>query len=242
MIKSRKSAETIVNIIEGWLKEKAEKAYAKGGVVGLSGGIDSAIVAVMLRRVFGDNMLAVKMPCHSSDEDGLHADLLIERFGLPWASVDLSDTYDTLIKAAALGDSSLATANIKPRLRMTTLYAFAQSRGFLVCGTGNRAELTVGYFTKHGDSGVDLLPIGDLTKSEVWDVARYLQIPSIIVEKAPSAGLWEGQTDEAEMGLSYDQIDRFIVGQESGETAMEIEKRFYSTQHKREMPSICKIF
>ncbi|SMG08936.1 NAD(+) synthase [Dethiosulfovibrio salsuginis] len=242
MIKSRKSPEEIVFLIENWIRQKTLESSSCGGVVGLSGGIDSAVVAVLLRRVFGENMLAIKMPCHSIEEDNLHADLLIEKFDLPWALVDLSETYDSLVKAVKLRTDSLAVANIKPRLRMTTLYAFAQSHGYLVCGTGNKAELTVGYFTKHGDSGVDLLPLGDLTKSEVRDVAEYLDIPSVIVEKAPSAGLWEGQTDEIEMGLSYDQIDNFIIGQTDGDKTNEIQTRFNSTKHKREIPPICELF
>ncbi len=242
MIKSRKTPELIVSSVEKWLREKVDGASARGCVVGLSGGIDSAVVAVMLKRVFGDDMLALKMPCHSLDEDGLHADLLIEKFKLPSSLVDLSDTYESLVKAIKLRDNGLALANIKPRLRMTTLYAFAQGNGYLVCGTSNRAELTVGYFTKHGDSGADILPIGDLTKTEVRDVARYLEIPSVIVDKPPSAGLWEGQTDEAEMGLSYDQIDSFITGGLDEEERKEILKRFTLSEHKRRMPEICKVF
>lgn len=242
MIRPRKTPESIVSSVEKWLGEKVKEASASGCVVGLSGGIDSAVVAVILKRVFGDNMLAIKMPCHSLDEDGLHADLLIEKFNLPSALVDISNTYESLVKAANLKDNGLALANIKPRLRMTTLYALAQENGYLVCGTSNRAELTVGYFTKHGDSGADILPIGDLTKTEVRDVARYLEIPSVIVEKSPSAGLWEGQTDEAEMGLSYDQIDSFITGGLGEEEQKEILQRFRLSEHKRKMPEICKIF
>lgn len=242
MIKSRKSPEQIVLEIEKWLKDRIQRAFSKGGVIGLSGGIDSAVVAVMMKRVFGDNMLAIKMPCHSIDEDEKHADLLIDQFKLPSTTVDLSDTFDTLLKAMTLKKEGLAISNIKPRLRMTTLYAFAQSNGYLVCGAENRAELTVGYFTKHGDSGADLLPIADLTKTEVRDVARYLEIPSIIVEKAPSAGLWKGQTDEEEMGLSYDQIDNFIIGDGYEEVNSKILQRFNLTEHKRKMPEKCVLF
>ncbi len=242
MLMSRKHPEKIVPIIESWLKKKINDARCTGGILGLSGGIDSAVVAVLLNRVFGKSMLTVKMPCHSLPEDGEHADLIASSFDLPCITVDLSDTYDCMTKTLGITEGSLACANIKPRLRMTTLYALAQEKGFLVCGTSNRAELTVGYFTKHGDSGSDILPLGDLTKTEVREIAAFLGIPSVIVEKAPSAGLWEGQTDEEEMGISYDDIDRYIIGDNGCNSRKEIESRFLATVHKREMPDICRIF
>ena len=241
MTLSRKKPEDIVRTIENWLKYEVDQAGAAGGIVGLSGGIDSAVVAVLLKRAFGDKMLTIKMPCHSLHQDEDHADLLVEKFKLPCARVDLSETYDILIKSCSGDFSDLAQANVKPRLRMTTLYLYGQSRGYLLCGTGNAAELTVGYFTKYGDSGSDLLPLADLTKTEVREAARYLQIPGEIVDKAPSAGLWEGQTDEDEMGLYYNDIDEYIVTGHSNNEA-EIAKRFKLSKHKRRMPAACRIF
>lgn len=242
MIRPRKNPCDMVSIIENWLKIKAEEAHCAGAVLGLSGGIDSAVVSVLLRRVFGMSMLAVKMPCHSLSIDGEHSDLVIKAFDLPWTEIDLSETYDSLLKALGMKDGTLACANIKPRLRMTSLYALAQDKGFLVCGTSNKSELTVGYFTKHGDSGTDLLPLGDLTKTEVREIARYLEIPGVILEKPPSAGLWEGQTDEEEMGITYDDIDRYILSDKECSAEEKIKSRYLSTAHKRQMPPICPVF
>lgn len=241
MTLARKKPEDIVKTIEVWLKSRVEQSGSTGGIVGLSGGIDSAVVAVLLKRVFKNRMLTIKMPCHSSPRDDDHADLLIEKFKLPSKRVDLTDTYDVMIKSCSGDFSDLARANVKPRLRMTTLYLYGQTNSYLVCGTGNAAEVTVGYFTKYGDSGSDLLPLAELTKTEVREVARYLGIPDEIVDKAPSAGLWEGQTDEDEMGLYYNDIDEYIATGHSNNEE-EITRRFKLSEHKRRMPAICHIF
>lgn len=237
--------ELLLSAIETWLQDKLRSAGGKGGIVGLSGGIDSAVVAAILKRTCGDRMLAVIMPCHSQPEDRLHAELLAGHYGLPLEVVDLTSTYDSLVAALpSKGSSStgIARANIKPRLRMTTLYFLAQERNMLVCGTGNRVELTVGYFTKHGDSGVDLLPLGDLLKGEVRELARLLGVPPAIIEKPPSAGLWEGQTDEGEMGFSYDELDRYLAGGECSEKARSfVEKARLRSEHKRNTAPVCMI-
>ncbi|NLK29606.1 MAG: NAD(+) synthase [Aminobacterium colombiense] len=240
-----RSPETIVAAIEKWLEEKASAAKAKGCVVGLSGGIDSALVAVLLRRAFGTNMLGVIMPCHSLSEDQQDAEKLIELFSIPSTVVDITATYDTLVqrlKETNVYINPLALANIKPRLRMTTLYALAQSMGYLVCGTSNKAEIVAGYFTKHGDSGADIWPLGDLLKEEVGETSTFLGIPEEIVYKPPSAGLWKGQTDEAEMGLTYDEIDSYIAtGNVKEEVRKRIEERYRGSAHKRELPPVCII-
>jgi len=175
-----RNPESLLAAIETWLRDKLRSAGGKGGIVGLSGGIDSAVVAAILKRTCGERMLAVIMPCHSHPEDRLHAELAAGHYGLPLEVVDLTSTYDSLVAALPSEDGSstgIARANIKPRLRMATLYFLAQERNMLVCGTGNRVELAVGYFTKHGDSGVDLLPLGDLLKGEVRELARLLGVP-----------------------------------------------------------------
>ncbi len=136
----------------------------------------------------------------------------------------------------------MALANIKPRLRMTTLYYYAQNLGYLVLGPSNKSEFTVGYFTKHGDSGVDLLPIASFTKTQVRDLARELKIPNIIIEKPPTAGLWENQTDEKEMGFGYDVLDKYIETKTGPEDIVEkIEHMNRISEHKRNMPPIFKL-
>lgn len=223
-----------------WLKDKVYNAKVKGLVFGLSGGIDSAVVAALAKKAFPDNSLGIIMPCHSHSNDENHALLVAEALNLETSKVDLSDTYDILLNSIKLdSENKMAKANIKPRLRMTTLYYFAQNRGYLVAGTGNKSEVEVGYFTKHGDSGVDLFPIGDFVKSEVRELAKALEIPDIIINKPPSAGLWENQTDETEMGFSYDILDNYIKTGEGPEVIVDkIKKMNAISSHKRVYPPI----
>lgn len=238
--------EKIANFLERWLADALAEAGAKGAVLGLSGGVDSAALAALLRRICArDELLAVIMPCHSQPADEEHARLVADALDIPVEKIDLSAIFDNFVAAMEEGTgalSGIAKANIKPRLRMTALYAVAQSRNFLVCGGGNKDELTFGYFTKHGDSGVDLLPFGDLLKGEVFALAEYLGVPRAIVDKPPTAGLWEGQTDESEMGVSYSALDRYIAGGE-GEAAVceRIRTAFERSAHKRNMPPIARI-
>ncbi len=232
--------ETVVS----WLREKVAAGGMEGGIVGLSGGIDSAVVAALLRVAFGDAMLAVMLPCHSDPQDEQDARLVAEALDLPLAKVDLSGTYDALVGALGTGSplSSLALANVKPRLRMISLYALARDRRLLVCGTGNKDEWTVGYFTKHGDSGADLLPLGDLVKGEVRSLATHLGVPSKIVDKPPTAGLWPGQTDEGEMGVRYADLDTFLLTGEGPESVRNfVERARKQSEHKRHMPPVCVI-
>jgi NAD+ synthase len=234
---------------------------ARGFVVGLSGGVDSAIVARLAQLAAPSEVVAVLLPCHSDPQDEQDARLVAKHFSLPTAIVDLSPTYDTLAKDAQAALQSLppqmrasasarapapddprvrlSLANIKARLRMTTLYFIANSLNYLVAGTGNRAELALGYFTKHGDGGADMLPIGNLHKSEVRALARELQVPSSIIERTPSAGLWAGQTDEEEMGFSYSDLERYLEEGPQGVSpalAMRIERLARLSDHKRQLP------
>jgi NAD+ synthase len=184
------------------------------------------------------------MPCHSNNIDKEHAELVAAKFHLPFKVVVLDEVFDILINALP-GDGydtetrKLAENNIKPRLRMVTLYYFANRLGYLVVGASNRSELSVGYFTKHGDGGSDLMPLGNLVKSQVLDLARCLDIPREIIDKPPSAGLWEGQTDEAELGLTYSQLDRYLI---TGEAEKRIRERIDSMidkgTHKRSLPPV----
>ncbi|WP_035377308.1 NAD(+) synthase [Fervidicella metallireducens] len=233
-----KNIDIVAKELVEWIKKSVEEAGAKGVVLGISGGVDSAVVAAAAKRAFKDSTLGIVMPCHSNPQDEKDAMLLIESLGLDYKKVVLDDVYDTFLRTmGSTGDESkLATANIKPRLRMMTLYYHAALNNYLVLGTGNKSELTVGYFTKHGDSGVDLLPLASFVKHDVWELARYFNVPKEIIEKAPSAGLWENQTDEKEMGITYRELDNYIL---TGKAEERVKKRvddlFRKSQHKREM-------
>lgn len=231
-----------VNDIIKWLKDTVEEAECKGLAFGLSGGIDSAVVAALAKKAFPNDSLGVIMPCHSQSKDEEHAMLVAEALDLEVKKVDLTNTFDTLLDS--IGDDDLhhmAVSNVKPRLRMTTLYYYAQKNKYLVVGTGNKSEFTLGYFTKHGDSGVDIFPICDFVKSEVRELAKYLDIPEIIITKPPSAGLWEGQTDEEEMGMTYEDLDNYIMTGEAPEDVKEkIERLNKLSAHKRRLPLMFK--
>src|SRR3954471_17702830 len=213
--------------IAGWMRRHLAAAGARGFVVGLSGGIDSAVVARLAQLAAPGQVIAAILPCHSDPADERDAAMVAAHFALPMLRVDLAGSYDALIHVAqaALADLPEQTratppadplrgrvplANIKPRLRMTTLYFLANSLNYLVAGTGNRSELSIGYFTKYGDGGVDSLPIGHLVKSEVRALARELNVPAAIVERTPSAGLWMGQTDEEDMGFTYADLEQYL--------------------------------
>ncbi|HOP87312.1 MAG TPA: NAD(+) synthase [Acetomicrobium flavidum] len=232
--------------IVAWIRDRVKEAGARGAVFGLSGGLDSSVLALLAKEALGyNNILGVIMPCESQPEDADLALMLAKSCFVPVQQVDLTPAYRALLDAMPLERGSmnaLAMANIKPRLRMTTLYFFAQNCHFLVCGASNRDELELGYFTKHGDSGVDLLPMGDLLKGEVRLLAGHLGVPAPIISRPPSAGLWPGQTDEGELGATYDEIDRYLVTGEGDERVREIvERARRKSEHKRKMPPICKI-
>ncbi|MFA5307957.1 MAG: NAD(+) synthase [Dehalococcoidales bacterium] len=227
-----------------WIKARVDAAGGKGVVFGLSGGIDSAVVAALCVRAFPKNSLGVIMPCHSLDEDEKHAGLAAQKFAVPTETVALDGIFDAYLKILPdfTSDPSLtrlAQANLKARLRMTALYFTANRRQYLVVGSGNRSELTVGYFTKHGDSGVDLLPLGNLVKKEVRELARCLEVPTVIITKAPSAGLWAGQTDEAEMGFTYEALDEYILtGRAPADLKKRIEGMRAAAAHKCATPPV----
>jgi NAD+ synthase len=227
-----------------WIIEKVVAAGGKGVVVGLSGGLDSSVTAVLCRRAFPEDMLAITMPCHSNQEDLEHVQALADQFSILTRTITLDSTYDSLLKVlpddkVAAEVSRLAQANLKARMRMLTLYYFANQLNYMVVGSSNRDELILGYFTKYGDGGVDIQPLGNLLKGQVRELAQSLSIPQPIIDKPPSAGLWEGQTDEGELGLSYDQIDRYLA---SGEASAAIKKRLESmiaaSRHKRQAPPV----
>ena len=227
-----------------WIRAEVTAGGGCGAVFGLSGGIDSAVVAALAKQAFPHHTLGVVMPCHSDPRDAEDGALVAHHYGVPSATVDLGPVYDLLLQQLAgsssdLPESRLATANLKPRLRMTTLYAFANQLGYRVLGTGNRSELAVGYFTKYGDGGADLLPLGSLVKSEVRDLARSLDVPARIITKPPSAGLWADQTDEAEMGLTYEELDAYLLtGSASPAVKAKVDAMNAASEHKRALPRI----
>jgi len=241
-----------------WMRQQATIAGARGFAVGLSGGVDSAVVARLCQMATPGKVIGVIMPCHSDARDEQDAELVAHRYALPAVRIDLAPAYDLLVAdlktlflqlpkdqapdaSAQPADikARMPFANIKPRLRMATLYFVANSLNYLVAGTGNRSEMTIGYFTKYGDGGVDVLPIGGLTKSQVLAMARELEVPEQIMAKVPSAGLWAGQTDEEEMGFSYADLERYLSKGPDGVApalAMRIERLVRATEHKRVVP------
>ena len=245
----------MADTIAGWLRERVNAAGAQGLVCGLSGGIDSAVVARLCQMATGENYVGVIMPCRSDPRDEADARLVADHFGIKTLRIPLDAPFDALTStadsafaAAALRPHAtddvkarMPAANVKPRLRMATLYLVANRLNYLVAGTGNRSEITIGYYTKYGDGGVDLLPIGRLVKREVWDLARELGVPSRVIDKAPSAGLWLGQTDEAEMGFTYVELEQYINDGPAAvapAVARRIQHLVSVSEHKRALPPV----
>lgn len=225
-----------------WIKQYVEKSKAKGVVLGLSGGKDSAVVLAMAVKAIGkEKVVTVSMPCHSISDDYDDAKLVADKFGVKFITTDLTKAYDefensinsVINEVGAKELSSEAKVNAKPRLRMTTLYAIAQSLGYLVIGTGNLCEAMVGYTTKWGDSASDFNPIANFTVSEVLRIGAFLGVPDKILQRAPSDGLG-GQTDEEKMGIKYSQIEEMIETGNTEESAKEnILRRYNASRHKR---------
>ena len=237
--------EAVVDYLVNWLREQVAQAGAEGVVLGVSGGLDSAVAAAIAQKAFPNNCMAVILPCESQVTDRLDSQMFLEEFNIPYRIVELDNVYKLLLTHLQSyikmegSRGRLLRANIKPRLRMIALYYSAQGRNYLVLGTSNKSELNVGYSTKHGDAGVDLQLLGDLLKTEVYELARYLNIPDYIINKPPSGGLWEGQTDEEEMGITYEELDHYLAtGEGEPQLVEKIEKMKLVSEHKRRMPPI----
>ena len=221
-----------------YIRAKLQEAHADGIIFGNSGGKDSALVGILCKAAC-DNTVGIIMPCASSVNYGQDKDdgsALAAQFGIETRTVDLTPVREAELKAleGAVKLTDMSVANIAPRLRMTTLYTIGQAENRLVAGTGNRSEIYMGYFTKWGDGASDFNPIADLCAGEIFEFLRFLKAPASIVEKAPSAGLYEGQTDEQEMGVSYAAIDGFLQGGTVSEHDRAIIERYHSrSEHKR---------
>lgn len=236
-------AKDLATKIEDWLKNQIEERGARGFVLGLSGGIDSAVAAALCRNVCPTTTIGVAMPCYSEPEDLEHARLVAQAFGLDYREVVLDDVFSLLVKLLTgqdyAGQKDMALANLKPRLRMTVMYYYAARHQCLVVGTTNKSEYTVGYFTKHGDGGVDLMPLVNIVKKDIWKLAEYLGVPDPIIQKPPSAGLWPGQNDEHEMGLTYTELDGYILTGKADERVRNIVNDLAAKSlHKKQLPAV----
>ena len=244
------------NELVEFLRENFKKAGFSKAVLGLSGGIDSALVAYLLRDALGkENVLAIMMPYKSSNPDSLnHAKLVIEDLKINSKTIEITDMIDAYFKNEKEA-TSLRMGNKMARERMSILFDYSSKENALVVGTSNKTEIYLGYSTQFGDSACALNPIGDLYKTNIWDLSRYLKIPNELIEKKPSADLWEGQTDEQEMGLTYKEADQVMYRLlEENKTVEEvlaegfnkdlvdnIVRRMNRSEYKRRMPLIAKI-
>lgn len=202
-----------------FLRAYREDALAAGFVVGVSGGVDSAVVAALAAEAVGrERVLGLLLPHKTSDPmDAAHGEAVCRHLGLPHERIDITPLVDAAEAACATHVvRGMGQNNLRPRARMMILYAHAAATDRLVLGTGNKSELLTGYFTKWGDGAADVYPLGDLYKTDVWALARELGLPRDVVEKAPSAGLYSGQTDEAELGIRYEDLDKLLAQLEGG--------------------------
>ena len=224
-----------------FIQKALRESGAKGIVYGNSGGKDSALVGALCKAAC-DNTVGIIMPCASKrnfNQDAKDGAEVAEKFGIETRTADLTELKKLALEiyTGVTKVSATASANIGPRLRMMTLYSVAASEGRLVAGTGNRSEGYMGYFTKWGDGAYDINPIADLTVTEIYEFLEYLNAPKCVIEKAPSAALFEGQTDEDEMGVTYAAIDKFLFTGEASEKDKKIIDRYHkASEHKRRMP------
>ncbi|EHO78651.1 MULTISPECIES: NAD+ synthase [Fusobacterium] len=256
MNKLNLNLKEVHNELVEFLRENFKKAGFSKAVLGLSGGIDSALVAYLLRDALGkENVLAIMMPYKSSNPDSLnHAKLVIEDLKINSKTIEITDMIDAYFKNEKEA-TSLRMGNKMARERMSILFDYSSKENALVVGTSNKTEIYLGYSTQFGDSACALNPIGDLYKTNIWDLSRYLKIPNELIEKKPSADLWEGQTDEQEMGLTYKEADQVLYRMlEENKTVEEvlaegfnkdlvdnIVRRMNRSEYKRRMPLIAKI-
>lgn len=228
-----------------WIKEYVDNSGAKGVVIGLSGGIDSCVVASLAVKALGkENVYGALIPCYSSNNDVDDASEFAQFLGIKYNVYNLNETFDVLADVISSKQDMyiMTSANIKARLRMITLYAIASELKYLVIGTGNKTEHEIGYFTKYGDGGTDFEPIFNFYKTEVWELAKELNVPQKFIDRVPTAGLWINQTDENEIGCSYKELDLYLQENKveflSKEQEDRIEKLKRNAKHKQNMPPV----
>lgn len=249
--------------IVSFIREKVKEANANGVVVGLSGGVDSSTVAFLSVKALGpEKVLGLIMPTDITPKEDIDdAENVAKSLKIKYEIINFSSILkafkEVLKECEHFSEGNIvAFGNIHARVRMILLYYHANALNRLVAGTGNKSELLVGYFTKYGDGGVDILPIGDLYKTQVRQLAKFLGVPEKIILKTPSAGLWKGQTDEGEIGVTYDLLDKILYGMVDlkmdpkplseilkvpVETIMKVKEMMLKSEHKRNMPPIAKI-
>jgi len=250
------NTDLVRNILVRFVKTEISRAGFSRAVVNLSGGLDSAVSIILAAEALGpQNVLAVRLPYKTSAPDSLeHAQMLIDQLGTPSVTIPITEMVDPLI-AHEPEMSQIRKGNIMARARMIVAYDQSEAFKGLVVGTGNKTEILLGYTTLYGDSACALNPIGDLYKTQVRQLARALNIPAIILEKAPSADLWQGQTDEGELGFTYEEVDKLLYllvdqrysPQECVEAGFDekfvrsVFERVRRNQYKRIMPPVAKI-
>ncbi|MEA2069951.1 MAG: NAD+ synthase [Asgard group archaeon] len=253
------NSEKICKNIEKRIQNFVEKTKTDGIIVGISGGIDSAVTTALAVRAIGKTkVLGLIMPAaHQDPSFENDAQQLANQLGIKTEKIPL-EMIMTAIKKQIKQDiveNRVAKGNIFARLRMLLLYAYANHLHYLVVGTSNKSEIKVGYFTKYGDGGADFEPIGDIYKTHLKKIAEYLEIPSQIIQKPPSAGFWKNQTDEKEMGITYEKLDNILYGFEKDfsdkelvkklgiklKTVKKVKNMIEKSEHKRKMPPIFKI-
>jgi NAD+ synthase len=250
---------TVEAKIRRFIKDCVTNAGAKGVVVGMSGGVDSSLTAALCTRALGGKrVLGISLPEIESDpRDVKYARKVAKSFGIKHIVIDMTPVVQAILQIIPQYTSrqKITSGNIKARVRMIILYYYANKMKRLVIGTGNKSEFLTGYFTKYGDSGVDILPLADLYKFQVKQLATHMGIPREIIMRPPTAGLWLGQLDEAELGVKYDMLDLILYGLEHKiapnmiskeldippSLVLKIINRCKRTEHKRRGPLTLKL-